>query len=229
MANTLGNDRWNLTIVYSPSNSTDFDFRQIVFFPTGEIDMNQTTIESFDFLNDLLSESFDYLRNQLGAELDPWQFFNWFFVSLYWVFLSNVGQVQPTTYPIHGTLFNTPLVDFAQPTFYPSSNNIFVNGTLFELYSLYLIDLLALTNRTLPEFLPLNESNRLQPETTTFVLGYNCQERQLKSGWILSVFAAVSTPLVTVYGILMFVVIKVESRRNSMFPLPFDLTFNSQP
>ena len=104
----------------------------MVFFPTGEIDMTQVTVESFD----LLSESFDYFRTQLGAELDPWPFFNWFFVSLYWVFLSNVGQVQPTTYPIYGSLFNTPLVDFAQPTFYPSSNNIFVNGTLFEIYSL---------------------------------------------------------------------------------------------
>ena len=43
-----------------------------------------------------------------------------------------------------------------------------------------------------------------------------------------AVFAAIFTPLVTVYGILMYVVIKVESKRNSIFPSPFDLTFNSK-
>jgi hypothetical protein len=214
-ANTLASDKWNLTIVYSFSNAMNLSFSNVVFLPTGEIDMNETSPEVFDFLNTLLAESFSYLRSETTPDLDPWQFLNWTFVSLYWLILGTFGQVEPTTYPFTKVIF-TPVPDFTQPSFYTSSNNIFVNNTLFQIYSQYAIDLFFVTpNETSIEFMPLDDSNRLDPEVITFVRGYECQERKLKAGWFLSVFPAVVSPLTTAWTVLMLLVMRIDLSRSS--------------
>jgi hypothetical protein len=177
--------------------------------------MNQTSIEVLNFLNTLLSESFSYLRSETSPDLDPWQLLNWMFVSFYWTLLATFGQVQPTTYPLSGIFSTAPIYDFSQPSFWTSSNNIFVNNTLFQIYSEYALEFFALTGQPIPQFMPLDQNNHLETQETTFIHGYACQQRKLKHGYILSVFPAVFAPLATAWGLLMFLVIRIDtSRRN---------------
>src|SRR5947207_1156160 len=90
---------------------------------------------------------------------------NWLFVTDYWIQLSALVHTAPTLYSV--TLRGRP--NFSHPTIYPSTNNIFVNETLFQIHSSYLQETIlpliriALPDLTLPQFLPLNDSNRLQP------------------------------------------------------------------
>jgi hypothetical protein len=85
---------------------------------------------------------------------------------------------------------NPVLPDFSNPTSYPDTNNIFVNNTLFQIYSTYLRETLSpLLNLSVPEFLPLNETNRFYPNEVTFLRSYDCQVRNLKPGIVFSVFA----------------------------------------
>ena len=169
----------------------------------------------FNSLNTLLSESFAHLRSETNLDFDPWRLLNWVFVSFYWVFLGSFGQVEPTTYPLAAILTTSPIPDFSRPSFWTSSNNIFVNNTLFEIYSPYVLDIFALeTNQTI-QFMPLDQSNRLEPQEITFIRGYQCQQRQLKHGFIFSVLPSVLAPLTSAWALLMFVVIKIDtSRRN---------------
>jgi hypothetical protein len=65
------------------------------------------------------------------STFDLWKLLNWIFVGYYWAFLADLGQVAPTAYD--RTVANNPL-----PVIYASTNNVFVNETLFNIYSIYI-------------------------------------------------------------------------------------------
>lgn len=119
----------------------------IVFLPTGEIDTVQTSAEDLHFINALFVESFSFLRSQTVPDLDVWQLLNWTFVSLYWSYLSSLGQVEPTIYPTTESIFwyihsrsrlaNSLHLDLLSSSTTPFSKyilNIFVESCLSSVY-----------------------------------------------------------------------------------------------
>jgi hypothetical protein len=189
-ANTPADDHWWASLTYKFSNSSQFEKPvNISFLPTGELDLQRTSQNDLTLANALLAPTIDLLHSQTTHEFDFWKLMNWLLVSTHWTFLYGLGQTTPTTYPPRMDGYS-PLPDFSNPTSYPDTNNIFVNSTLFQIYSTYLRETLSpLLNLSVPEFLPLNETNKLYPQQVTFVRTYDCQERTLKSGWVFSVFA----------------------------------------
>ena len=186
-----------------------------MFLSTGEIDTNRTLIKDLNFANTLLADSILLVRSFASQEIDFWKLINWFVVSFYWLSLYELGQIEPTTYTPQ-TLIDVGVCipDFTQPTFYSPTNNIFVNNTLFQIYSEYFrTTIFPIFNFSAPEFLQLNETNRLQPRDITFIRGYNCQERNLKSGWYFSVFAVDFAFITGAYHLLIFIIGIMEKRR----------------
>jgi hypothetical protein len=188
--------------------------------PTGEIDLTHTTQDNLDLANSVLAPTLEYMQNTTQlTNFDLWKFMNFIFVSYYWVFLSDFGQVSPTAYQM------TPAgrYDFSQPGIaYPSSINIFNNKTLFEIYNTYLRDTilpflqLSAPNLTIPAFLPVNESNQLQPVDTAILRSYTCAQRQLK-GWgslAISVLVADYALIGGPYTVLIFIMGRLQKRRD---------------
>lgn len=160
--------------------------------------------------NDLLAPTIKLLRSATGDPgFDIYQLFNWMYVSYYWIFLSDFGQIAPTYYD------STPSgtgPDFSSPIFYSSTNNIFINQSLFRIYSSYLNNTimpvliqLGYAN-PLPEFLPLDSDNILKPVNMSFVRSYSCLQRQLKGGLsvVVSVLVADYAFIAGAYTLVVF-------------------------
>ena len=139
-----------------------------------------------------------------------WQLLNWVFVVQYWSLLYDVGQIQPTLYP---RLSVNP--SFSQETEYSDSNNIFVNDTLFEIFTSYfrgiiipLINVVNLDGITYPTegwgFQALDSANRLEPREVAFNVAYSCTTEQLKKplSLIISVIVADYTFINPVFGFI---------------------------
>jgi hypothetical protein len=124
---------------------------------------------------------------------------NFYFVSVYWPNSLKFGQIAPGTYNFTADGVRV----FTEPKYFEFTNNIFINNTLFQIFSSILRDdvvpllRFAWPEVSLPPFLPLNESNRLQPAPATIFRTYSCYERHLK-GW----FNATISVLVANYALL---------------------------
>ncbi len=148
---------------------------------------------------------------------------------MYWTLLADLGQIYPTTYAAGNSvaiLDNT--VALSTATGQSSANNIFVNNTLFTMYSEYLREtVLPLLDIPLPSapFAPLNEDNRLHEVEMTFFQSYSCTIRQLKSplGVLVSVVVADYAFIKGAYSIFMFCAAWLQKRkyRESMSNLIF--------
>jgi hypothetical protein len=156
----------------------------ITFLPTGEID-NSTSTQNLTAANNLLAQTINLGRSVTGdPRFDIYRFFNWLYVSSYWILLYDFGETAPTYY----NLTSSGTADLSSPLFYPSTNNIFVNQSLFSIYSSYLkntiVPFLIQLNDIdpIPEFLPLDVNNTLQPINMSFVRSYSCLQRQIKGG-----------------------------------------------
>ena len=168
----------------------------ITFLPTGEIDQSTST-QSLDTANAILAPSITAMRLEIGdPEFDFWQFMNWIVVSYYWLFLYDFGQTSPTYYDFSDY---EGIPNFSVPVFYSSTNNIFVNSTLFSIYSSYLTDLLSLMPGLRPEFLPLDSNNSLRPTATTFLRSYSCAQRQFQP-WINAAVSVLVADYVFIAG-----------------------------
>ena len=103
---------------------------------------------------------------------------NWMFVSHYWMLLLDFGQVSPSTFDYNSA---GVFVNYG-PIRYPTTYNIFVNETLFEIYTSYLRDtILPLFGYHLPEFDALNSTNHMNESEVSLKLLYSCTDLQLKS------------------------------------------------
>ena len=103
------------------------------------------------------------------------------------------------------------------PTSYNSTNNIFINESLFEIYYTYLkTRILAIVNVSLPVFSPLNDTYGLEPVQTTFQRTYSCLARQWKGPLvgIVSVLAADYALFFGVYSAVMWFAAVIQKRQS---------------
>lgn len=101
---------------------------------------------------------------------------------------------------------------------FPSTNNIFINQTLFHIYSSYLRNtVVPLLNpgSSLPEFSSLTGENSLKAEDKTFTRTYACVERQLKApiSLIISVLVADYTLIMSAYSVVLLAAAWVHRRQ----------------
>jgi hypothetical protein len=192
--NTPADDLWTLYIGYTPSGSVTGSLLAITFLPTGEID-NSTSAQNLTAANHLLAPTINLMREVTGdPAFDIYKYLNWLLVSLFWIMLYDLGQTAPTYYEFP----RSGIVDLSSPVFYSSSNNVFVNDSLFKIYSSYLnntiIPFLGKFNGgyVLPQFLPLNDSNTLEPTNMSFLRSYSCFQSQLKGGLSVTISVLVA-------------------------------------
>jgi hypothetical protein len=76
-----------------------------------------------------------------------------------------------------------------------------------------------------PEFLPLNETNRFYPQQVTFLRSYDCQERDLKPGWVFSVFAVDFAFASGAYTLVLVIAGIYEKRRLKKLGMNCDSSF----
>jgi len=107
---------------------------------------------------------------------------NWIFVSHYWLTLLDFGQLSPATFTYNTT---TGVAESYAPILYPSTYNIFVNETLFNIYSSYLLNTIILLfeyGDVFPsEFSQLSSTNQLTRTNVSLEILYSCTDIQLKS------------------------------------------------
>ena len=203
--NTMASDSWIVLFQYTRNNETTPSTIPIYFLPTGEIDTTRTSESELSAVETILAPGLKLLNQtalQQGVKVDFWKLVNFIFVEYHWLMLANLGQISPTIYapiafPAAPEWYR---VNFTQVRSYPPINNIFINETLFEIYTNYLRDpILPLLNYPSPEFAPLGPGNSLQSEETTFIKSYNCQVRKLKAP-VVAIFAIVTSVAVFITG-----------------------------
>jgi hypothetical protein len=94
----------------------------------------------------------------------------------------------------------------------PSTNNIFVNSSLFEEYSSVLeTEIAPRLNYTL-EFSPVTEENRAEPVNTTFVRSYSCVQRIQKDpiAIAVSILVADYSLIVGAYTLILAVAVYIQ-------------------
>jgi len=183
-----------MLITIQNSTAENFVDGLITILPTGQVESSIPT-DFYDEVNILLAPTISRIQSLATAanisNFNFWELMNWVFVSQYWLLLVDFGQSAPATfqYDDAGNLLSYG------PVRYSAENNIFVNETLFHSYNSYLRStILPLFNYTVAEFLPLNDTNRLQlqPNTTTLKYLYTCTDLKLKTplSLIVSVIVA---------------------------------------
>ena len=214
--NTPAGDSWTLYLGYSPVGSFTENLIPISFLPTGEMDKS-TSNQSLDTANALLAPTINAMRLMSGdPKFDFWKFMNWIVVSYFWLFLYDFGQTNLTYYNHFGD--ESLSQAFSAPVFYSSTNNIFVNSTLFSIYSSYLTDILSLVPGFLPpEFLPVDSNSSLQPTATVFLRSYSCMQRQLQpwTNAVISVLVADYVFITGGYHLVLTVATWWQKRRNA--------------
>jgi hypothetical protein len=137
------------------------------------------------------------------------------FDSLYWLYLADFGQISPTAYLLgEGELF-------LNATLLPSSNNPFVNSTLYEHIVNNLNGLAEwLTGNELQINVPVfNQSNGTFPlkqdDSVVLYQNYYCQQRQLKGpiNLLLNVIAADYALIAGAYNFVILIGALIEKRR----------------
>jgi hypothetical protein len=191
--NSPTNDFWSLNITYVFLNSQTANIVNITFLSNGTIDTTRTPVTD-------LQSSVDIIPTTLPASNASafWTKLNWVYVSLFWTVLYDLGQIAPTVYVNQS---NTPIT-------LPSTNNIFINPSLFDTYSTILeesiLQDLGEMNYPLPNFSSVNETNRLHPVGTTFLQNYTCTQRKRKEflSVVISVLATDISLMLGVFGVV---------------------------
>ena len=220
--NSPARDYWTLWLIYLPQNSTTGQEQAIAisFLPTGDIDHSRTPSLSLALANEILAPLVQMMRLRI-PNFDIWKLINWIFVSFYWLILSDFGQVSPTIHSNRrGRVEGSPIGVINQESmYYPPTNNIFVNDTLFQIYSTYFRNtLLPITDHPqFPEFEHLDRYNCLKPKETLFLRTYSCLERRWKGALsgIISVFAADYALILGAYSLVIFFVGWLQKRKEN--------------
>jgi hypothetical protein len=196
-----------MQVTYRVENATRFTTGTVTFLPSGQI--ASSTVPAF--LNDVNSilaptiSTMTQLATAAGvANFDFWELMNWIFVSQYWLLLLDFGQIAPSTfhYDSQGTR-----LDYG-PVRYSPQYNIFYNETLFDQYNSYLRQtILPLFGySTVPDFLPLDDSNRMNATTISLKMLYTCTDLKLKdsAGLIISLIVADWAMLTSLFAVVVF-------------------------
>lgn len=219
-------DSWRLEVFYGSPGDPDI-VDSIYFLSTGDLDPIRQNESNFEGGAALLPgfRNISFVDESSFGVDEFMKLLNWVVVSHYWITLYDLGQTSPTRY--------NETADLSRPQFsngytaYRPTNNIFVNDTLFQIFSSYaretvfpiLQDAEYINSSQisqLPEFLPLNESNRFEPANTTLIRSYSCAERQPKPWFsaLISVFTADYAVLSVLYTIFIFVTGWIQRRRD---------------
>jgi hypothetical protein len=226
--NTPADGSWTCVVRYIPKTGQDNNFLGIGFLPTGEIDRTQTSNVSEASANTLLGPAISSVRlkaERKGLKLDFWRFINFFFVSNYWFLLLSLGQDHTTLYPSSSVSHGSDLLnyEFSKAKSYDSNYNIFLNATLFEIYSSHLSNtVLPLLDLPSITFEPLSEQNRLELTNRTLLRSYTCQVRQQKEPFT-AFFSVITTVYVFTTGpfhLIMFIATFFKTRNNKEGPSP---------
>ena len=218
---TPANPRWTLSFSYANASSNNPRSINITFLPTGDIDFDITRREDLDTANTILAPTINIIHTQ-SPNVDIWRLLNWLYVSYYWMFLRDLGQTFPTTYV---AVRESDRANFSLPTRHNTTNNIFVNETLFQIYATYLNETFLPILKMSVDFEPPSKKNSLKLITTTFIRSYSCIERQLKPvvTVIFSVIAVDYSLLAAAYGLVMIFAGMCQKKRTdgtSFFNLP---------
>lgn len=199
--NTPAAGRWSLVVRSIPELDGIENITEIGFLPTGDIDRTQTSNATENIMNTLLEpliSTATSLAQQRGVvDFDFWRFVNFIFVSQYWITLLSLGQIQTTIYNSsqNGLLLNN---DMSTAHALDSTYNIFINSTLYGIYSSYLsttvLPLLGFPSLSFARLSDTNTLEPLMPRPTTFLRSYTCQVRQRKDN-----FTAIFAMLTTIY------------------------------
>ena len=215
--NTPADDYWILYLSYSQNTSVAQNPTRIpiAFLPTGDIDMTHTLPSDLEKANNLIKPTIQILRDISGDNsFDIWRLFNWLFVGIYWSLLADLGQIAPTAYDITIPL-DPQLVSF------PPTNNIYVNQTLFEIFSDYfnstIVPLFLKFGITPPPPILLDDNTRLKPIETTLLRSYSCAQRQPKSpiSLIISVIAADYALIAGAYTITLYIAGQFQKKKDA--------------
>jgi hypothetical protein len=181
---------------------------RITFLPTGQVDNSTTPASNLSVANQILAPTIQDITRLADtaniANFDFWELMNWLFVSHYWALLLDFGQVSPSTFQYDAA---GDVVNYG-PVRYPSTNNIFVNDTLFNVYAEYLqTTILPLFKYHLPEFSQLNNTNQINATDVELKLLYSCTDLQLKSseGLVISIIVADWALITSLYAIALFI------------------------
>jgi hypothetical protein len=183
---TPADEFWTLHIQYKFENETIPRNVDITYLPDGNIDFSKTKKADIEMVNTALQPmimNVELAALRRGIIVDFWKVINWIFISSYWSVLTDLGQTTTTTYPILPNSGPQP-IDFSSPIHHLDTNNIWVNDTLYGIYSDFLLGtIMPLLVGSVPRatFAPLNETNRIHPTTTTFRTTYTCNIRELKA------------------------------------------------
>jgi len=138
-------------------------------------------------------------------------------VTCYWIILADLGQVAPTTYtPSANPVFVRD--NFTTALRHTAEYNIFVNSTLFELYTSYFMTQIMPPSGLRPPsgaFAPLSDNNVLGPTPTTFKRSYGCYVRRWKSP-LVAIFAVLVATYASVqgpYALFIFIAAWLEKRK----------------
>lgn len=203
------NGSWELTLFTTPLNAVDPNAVYITFLPNSSVDTALTDESNLTFAKDVLSWAQTGLHNRTNVTVEILELVNWLFVSIYWTMFIDLGQVSPT--------ITTPDGDITIPT----TNNIFANPDLFNIYSSYLNDtvipIVFGTSAIFPQFELPSNINSLNVSKTTFIRSYACNQRKWKSrlervvSVILADYALIGLP----YAIAVFFAVAIQKRVRS--------------
>ena len=202
----IGGGMWALDFDLTPSNGSDAQSSTLFYFPDGNI-ANASGIPSPPCFVE-----WNCIDNHF------WEALGLIFAARYWLYLADFGQIYPTWYPIHDIL--------EYPSVLPSTNNIFVNATLYEL-TMNIINAASTSTEgqsNCYEMGPVNppwafniSDNLLLEEDNlvVFFQNYYCQQRQLKApiNLLLNVAAADYALIAGAYNLIVLVASWIEKCR----------------
>jgi hypothetical protein len=202
-----------MQVTYRNETGAVYNSGSITFLTATGQAVAASSTEFFNDINNALAPTIRTIEGFATAanvtSFDFWEMMNWMFVSQYWLLLLDFGQLAPSTFQ-YDSLGN--LISYA-PVQHSSQNNIFLNATLFNQYNSYLRNtILPLFGYTLADFLPLDDSNRMNQTTVSLKMLYTCTDLQLKdsAGLVISIFvadwgflAALTTAIVIFFALLM--------------------------
>ena len=208
--NSPANDHWEMKLSSTGLTALTENVTYLNFFANGSVDTTRTSPTDLANIESLFFPAITKLASQTTQIYDFWTLINWIYVSYYWTVLFDLGQVVPT-------INNTP---------FPSTNNIFINQTLFDIYSSYLRGTIyPLLNAIspfdpIPGFQSLSNGNNLRPETRHFFRGYACTERRLKApmSLIIAVIVADYALIMSAYKVTILVARFLETRHRQDGP-----------
>jgi len=193
--------------------------------------MTLTKPEDLALANIILQPMTTLVHTFFDPTLDIWRLINWIFVSFYWLILHDLGQIAPTTYAyeaynIIGDPIGVPNASIPA-AYHPPTNNIFINDTLYQIYASYMRNDLVPLGQLLsvPDFMPLDDSNQLQTLDCRFLRSYNCLERQWKGilSAVVSVLVADYALFFGAYSILILVAGWLQKKKYKFCKSPIQL------